>query len=135
MITNSNVVTPEEKRTVAVLGASGDRKKFGNKAVRAFSQSGWTVWPIHPKEEVVEGLGVFRTLEELPGKPDWISVYLPSKISLGLVESFAKFPQAEIWLNPGAESEDLVKALEEKGLQVRQACSVVAIGLEPDDFE
>ena len=35
-------------KTVAVVGASADRTKFGNKAVRAFHDAGWTVFPIHP---------------------------------------------------------------------------------------
>jgi hypothetical protein len=44
------------QKTIAIIGASTDRNKFGNKAVRAFRQQGYQVFPVNPKEETVEGL-------------------------------------------------------------------------------
>jgi hypothetical protein len=52
--------------SIAVIGASADRRKFGNKCVRAFLSAGWTVYPIHPTETIVEGRPVFRTVAEVP---------------------------------------------------------------------
>ena len=43
-------------KTVAVVGASANRTKFGNKAVRAFRDAGWTVFPIHPTLAASRGL-------------------------------------------------------------------------------
>ena len=43
-------------RTVVILGASADRSKYGNKAVRAFQQQGYAVYPVNPKEAEIEGL-------------------------------------------------------------------------------
>ena len=43
-------------KTVAIIGASSDRAKFGNKAVRAFQQQGCAVYPVNPKETEIEGL-------------------------------------------------------------------------------
>jgi hypothetical protein len=45
-------------KSVAILGASADRSKYGNKAVRAYQQQGYTVFPINPKESEIEGLRV-----------------------------------------------------------------------------
>src|SRR6185503_5270335 len=63
-------------KTVAVLGASADRNKFGNKAVRAFRAQGFSVYPVNPKETEIEGLPCFPSIAEVPVRPQRVSVYL-----------------------------------------------------------
>lgn len=122
--------------TVAILGASADRSKFGNKAVRAFLARGFTVYPVNPKGGEVEGLAVVKSLAEIPAdvKLDRISVYLPPAVGLKMVPEIAARGCGELWLNPGSESEDLVAAAEQQGLNVIQACSIVAVGMSPHDL-
>ena len=57
-------------KVVAVIGASNNRQKFGNKAVRAFVRQGYTVVPINPNEADVEGLATFKTVLDVPGRID-----------------------------------------------------------------
>jgi predicted CoA-binding protein len=122
--------------TVAILGASADRSKFGNKAVRAFLARGYDVYPVNPKGGDVEGLPVYRSLAEIPAdvKLDRISVYLPPAVGLKTLPEIAARGCGELWLNPGSESDELVAAAEQKGLNVIQACSIVAIGESPHHF-
>jgi len=122
--------------TVAILGASADRSKFGNKAVRAFLARGFTVYPVNPKGGEVEGLPVYKSLAEIPAavKLDRISVYLPPGIGLKTLPEIAARGTDELWLNPGSESDELVAAAEAQGLNVIQACSIVAVGMSPHDF-
>lgn len=122
--------------TVAILGASSDRSKYGNKAVRAFLARGFTVYPVNPKGGEVEGLPVHRSLAEIPAdvKLDRINVYLPPAVGLKLLPEIKARGCDELWLNPGSESEDLVEAAEKQGLNVVQACSIVAIGESPHSF-
>ena len=67
-------------KTVAIIGASTDRAKFGNIAVRAFARQGWKVFPVNPKEPQVEGLAAFKSIAEVPERPDLVSVYLPPPV-------------------------------------------------------
>jgi predicted CoA-binding protein len=122
--------------TVAVLGASADRSKFGNKAVRAFVARGYDVYPVNPKGGEVEGLPAYASLADIPPevKLDRISVYLPPAVGLKVLPEIAARGCDELWLNPGSESEELVAAAERLGLNVIQACSIVAVGLSPHDF-
>ena len=122
--------------TVAILGASADHSKFGNKAVRAFLARGYTVYPVNPKGGEVEGLPVHKSLAEIPSdvKLDRVSVYLPPAVGLKMVPEIAARGCDELWLNPGSESDDLVAAAEASGLNVIQACSIVAIGMSPQQF-
>ncbi|MFN0017965.1 MAG: CoA-binding protein [Pirellulaceae bacterium] len=121
--------------TVAILGASADRSKFGNKSVRAHQQQGFTVYPVNPKADVIEGLPAFRSLAQVPaGKLDRISVYLPPQVGLAVLPEIVARGCEELWLNPGSDSDELVAAAREKGLNVIQACSIVDVGVSPHDL-
>ena len=122
--------------TIAILGASTDRSKFGNKAVRAFVARGYTVYPVNPKATEIEGLTAYPSLAAIPSdvKLDRISVYLPPSIGLKMVPEIAARGCDELWLNPGSESDALVAAAEQAGLNVIQACSIVAVGMSPHEF-
>jgi len=122
--------------TVAILGASADRSKFGNKAIRAFLAQGYIVYPVNPKGGEVEGLPVRQSLADIPPdiKLDRISVYLPPAVGLKMLPQIAARGCNELWLNPGSESDELVTAAEKAGLNVIQACSIVAIGESPHNY-
>lgn len=119
--------------TVAILGASADRQKFGNKAVRAFLARGYTVYPVNPKGGQIEGLPVYRSLAEIPPQVhlDRISVYLPPEVGMSLLPQIVARGCGELWLNPGSESEELVAAARQHGLNVIEGCSIVALGISP----
>ena len=118
-------------RTVAFLGASADRAKFGNKAVRAFQQQGYTVYPVNPKEKQIEGLQVYPSISSLPVRPQMVSVYLPPQILLGILAEISAKGCDELWLNPGTESDKVLAEAERLGLNVIQACSIVGLGISP----
>jgi hypothetical protein len=118
-------------KAVAIIGATNDRKKYGNKAVRAFLQQGYTVYPVNPHEETVEGLKVFKSIGEVPGKLQMISVYVRPDVLLKLLPEIAAKGCDELWLNPGTESQEVLDEAERLGLKVIQACSIVGVGLSP----
>ncbi len=120
--------------SVAVIGASTNRKKYGNKAVRAYLQGGWTVYPINERATEVEGIQAFKGLGDVPGPINRIAMYVPPEIGIGLVDEIAAAGADELFLNPGSESEILVAAMEARGLQPIQACAVVNLGLRPEMF-
>lgn len=122
--------------SVAILGASSDRTKYGNKSVRAHLQKGFTVYPINPKGGEIEGLTVYPNLASLPaGTIDRVSVYLPPKILLAVLPEIAARGCNELWLNPGSESDEVVAAAEKLGLNVIQACSIVDVGMSPSQLD
>jgi predicted CoA-binding protein len=122
------------KPTVAILGASSTRSKFGNISVRAHQRAGYDVYPVNPNEKEIEELACYPTLADVPVKLDRVSVYLRPEITMGLVDELAQVKPTEVWLNPGAESAELVQCLQKKGLNVVTACSIVALGLSPSNF-
>jgi hypothetical protein len=118
-------------KTVAIIGASNDRRKFGNKAVRAFQQQGYTVYPVNPAESQIEDIPAYQSIRDVPVRPQMISVYVPPPVLLKLLPDIAAKGCEELWLNPGTESDEVLAEAERLGLNVIQACSIVAVGLSP----
>lgn len=121
-------------KTIAIVGASANRAKYGNKAVRAFVQGGWTVYPVNARESEVEGLPCYSSIAEVPEPLDRVSMYLPPAIGITMLGEIAQKKPAEFFLNPGSESPELIEAARALGLNPIQACSVVNIGLRPEMF-
>ena len=118
-------------KVVAVIGASSDRNKFGNRAVRAFRQQGYTVVPINPHEAEVEGLKAYASVLDVPGQVDMASLYVPPQVGEQVIGDIAQKGIAEVWLNPGAESDELIARARALHIQPIVACSIVAIGENP----
>ena len=121
-------------KTVAVIGASADRSKFGNKAVRAYVRQGFQVFPINPKEASIEGIPALASIRDLPQPPNLVSVYLPPPVLLKVLPDIAARGCDELWLNPGADSPEVVAAAEALGLNVIQACSILGTGVSPESL-
>lgn len=119
-------------KTIAIIGASSDRVKYGNKAVRAFREQGYAVYPVNIRETEIEGLPAFTSIGEVPVRPQMISVYLPPEILLKILPDIAARGCDELWLNPGTESDEILAEAEKLGLKIIQACSILGVGVSPE---
>ena len=121
-------------RTVAVVGASSDRQKFGNKALRAYLAEGYTVIPINPNEREVEGLKTFASVLDVPGPIDMATVYVQPDIAMRLLDEFEQKGIPEVWINPGAETDEMIDTARKRKTKVIFACSIIGVGRSPHDF-
>jgi predicted CoA-binding protein len=124
----------ETKKRVAVIGASVDRRKYGNKALRAFARQGYDVVPVNPDTQEVEGFRAFPSVRDIPGPVDMATFYVPPEVGLTVVEDVAQKGIREVWFNPGSESPALLARARSLGLEPILACSVIAIGERPGRF-
>ena len=121
-------------KVVAIVGASSDPRKFGNRAVRAFRRQGHTVIPINPHLSTVEGLTAYRSVLDVPGPIDMATFYVQPEIGETLIAEMAQKGIREVWLNPGAESDELIARARALDIQPIVACSILAIGENPHVF-
>jgi predicted CoA-binding protein len=119
-------------KTVAVIGASSDRRKFGNRAVRAYLAEGYTVIPINPHEAEVEGLKTYKSVLDVPGPIDMATFYVPPPIGERVIEEVARKHIPEVWLNPGADSDELIERARALSIRPIVACSILAVGQNPN---
>lgn len=115
------------KPTVAVVGASKDPAKFGNRSIHAHLEEGFEVYPVHPKETEIDGLKVYRSVLEIPVALDRVTVYLSPAVGMTVIEDIAKKGTKELFLNPGSESPELVEKAKALGLKPILACSIVHV--------
>ena len=114
----------------AVVGASTDRAKYGNKVLRVYMQRGLPVYPVNPRADQVEGLQAYPDLAALPQKPHGISIITPPAVSEQVVEEAARLGIAHLWMQPGAESPAAIRRAAELGLQLIAGgpCILVVLG-------
>jgi predicted CoA-binding protein len=123
------------KTVVAVIGASADRRKFGNKAVRAFRHQGATVIPINPHAREIEGEVAYASVLDYPGPIDEATVYVRPAVGIRVIDEIARKGIKVVWLNPGADGAAVIDRARALGLTPRVACSILGIGESPGDYE
>lgn len=116
----------KKKPSVAVIGASSDRSKYGNRSLRAHMACGYEAYAVNPKGGEIEGLPVYASIAEVPVGPlDRVTMYVPPQVGITLLEAIAAKGCGELWLNPGTESPELIEKATELGLNPIVACSLV----------
>jgi predicted CoA-binding protein len=121
-------------KVVAVVGASNDRHKFGNKAVRAFRAAGYDVVPINPVIGEVEGLKAYRSVLDVPRDIDMATVYVQPGVAERLMPEFSRKGIGEVWLNPGCDEDSVIAEGRRLGLNIIVACSIIGAGENPRNY-
>jgi uncharacterized protein len=123
-----------EEKSIIIVGASNKRDRYANKAVRAYRDSGWTVYPVHPTEREVEGIPCAPTIAEVKGRARTLSLYVPPAVGLGIIDQAPVRGVREVYVNPGSGSPELVRKILALGMEPIEACSIIAVGRSPIDY-
>lgn len=121
------------RQRVAVIGASENPAKYGHKAVKAYLRAGWAVVAIHPTAQSIAGVPAYPRLTEVPERVDRVTLYLPPDLGVNVLEDIAAAAPDEFFVNPGAESDELLARARQLGLEPIQACSIIEVGVRPDE--
>jgi predicted CoA-binding protein len=102
----------------AVVGASKDRAKYGNKVLRAYLQNDHDAVPINPGTDEIEGLASYRDLASLPEPVDAVSIITPPAVTERVVDEALRRGIKNIWMQPGAESDAAIAKAQQAGVNV-----------------
>jgi uncharacterized protein len=120
--------------TVAVIGASSDRQKYGNKALRALRDHGYIVIPINPKEPEVEGEKSYGSVLDVPVPIDMATFYVAPAVGMKILDDVVAKGIPEVWFNPGADGPQVVERARSLGLNTVVACTIRRIGAQPTAY-
>lgn len=115
----------------AVVGASADRHKYGNKVLRAYLQQGLApLYAVNPRATDIEGVAAYPDLASLPERPRAVSIITPPDVTEGVVLDAVAAGVEHLWMQPGAESPDALASAREAGLPVIAGgpCLLVELG-------
>ena len=116
------------KKIWAVAGANEDPAKYGNKIFRKLLSAGYTVYPVNPMYESVEGRPCYKDLSSLPEKPGVVNMVVSSKRGRPILEEAARLGIENIWFQPGTHDDELLEFAAAKGLNTIQSCVLTALG-------
>jgi predicted CoA-binding protein len=115
-----------DRRLWAIVGASQDRSKYGNRIFRNLRDAGYTVYAVNPNVDEVEGAKAYPTLADLPESPDVVDVVVPPQVTEKVVQQVHELGLNRVWMQPGAESQAAIEYCQEHGIQViYDACAMV----------
>lgn len=118
MTSQSNIQTFLAGKRFAVVGASQDHTKYGNKVLRVYQQNHYEVIPVNPKASEIEGLPAYPDLSSIPGEIDGVSIITPPAVTERVVLEAVNKGIKNIWMQPGAESAAAIEAAEAAGANV-----------------
>src|SRR5437868_1791341 len=103
---------------VMIVGASTNREKFGNKAVRAYLKNGDEVFPVNPRADIIEGVTCYRSVADAPGAIDRAALYLPPPLALAAVRELGQRGDVkEVFFNPGTQSDEAIDLARSLGME------------------
>ena len=115
-----------KRRVWAVVGASTNRDKYGNRVFRSLHSAGYKVYPVNPHGGELEGVPIYPTLASLPQMPDVVNLVVPPKVTEQIVREAKALGLTRIWMQPGAESAEAIAYCHEHDMQVvYDACAMV----------
>jgi predicted CoA-binding protein len=114
------------RRVWAVVGASEDSAKYGNRVFRSLQRAGYTVYPVNPRGGELGGIPMYPTLASLPQTPDVVNLVVPPGITEQIVRQANELDLTRVWMQPGAESDEAIAYCHEHDMQVvSDACAMV----------
>ena len=97
----------QKNTTIALIGASNNRSKYGNKIYRDLRSKNYHVIPINPKEKFIEGDKAYSSIEEMETYPDIANFVVPPPVAMKIAQHIANLGIKHLWFQPGSESEEL----------------------------
>lgn len=123
-------IRPTTKPTVAVIGASSDPDKPSHKAVIAFRDSGFTVFPVNPNAQEIAGTKCYESVSSLPVSTlDRVALYVPGQVGIKVMDELSQLAIGEIWAAPGADDPAVILAARRMGLAVYKLCPLDQLGV------
>ncbi len=116
----------EPDATIALVGATDNPSKYGHTIYHDLKRKGYTVVPVNPGRATVDGDKAYATLADIPEPPTIVNFVIPPRFTLHVLEQALELGLMNVWLQPGAESPQVMEFIQENGFNyLANACIMV----------
>jgi len=112
MMTDLTPLLSDPHASIAVIGATDHAGKYGGIIYRDLKRRGYRVFAVNPYREAVDGDQCWKTVLELPETPTIADFVIPARRGLDVLDECRQAGILNIWLQPGAESPELMEKLD-----------------------
>ncbi len=98
--------------SIAVVGATDAPGKYGGIIYRDLKRKGYKVFAVNPARDSVDGDPCWASVEDLPQTPTIVDLVVPAVRGLRVVAQCEASGIQNVWVQPGAESRELLESLE-----------------------
>lgn len=102
-------MNPKEFKKIAIIGATTNPNKFGNIVLKDLRKKGFEVYPVSPNYDEIDGLKVYKNVDELPKDVELLVFIVPPKIAIEELKKAYQSGFRKFWFQPGAESPELIE--------------------------
>ena len=128
MDTTDQIHAMLDMKVWAVVGATDNPDKFGYKIFKLLKKADYTVFPVNPGLESVQGEKCYASLADLPEKPEAVNFVVPPKVGEAIVAECAALGIKNVWLQPGANGDTVVEAAKKQGMNtIHSSCIMVEV--------
>ncbi|MBN2146341.1 MAG: CoA-binding protein [Anaerolineales bacterium] len=104
------------KRKLAIVGLSRNGNKFGNTIHNELKGKGYTLYPVHPQADKIDGTKCYPSFADLPEAVDGVIICVPPVQTEKVVRDAAQAGIGRVWMQQGAESPAAVQFCAENGI-------------------
>ncbi len=115
----------KDVKTVAVVGASGNKEKWGYKVFKELLEHGFEVYPVNPNREEIDGHRCYPSVKDLPKKPDLIVTVVKPEVTEKIAKDVVESGVKKVWMQPGSESKKAIEELQKHGVKVVYGMCIV----------
>lgn len=106
------------QKKFAVIGATDNPEKYGNRIFKNLTKRGYEVYPVNPNQKEIEGTKCYPTLSDVPVKVDVVDFVVPPRVTESILKECKKLGLDNIWLQPGSESDAAIAFCRDNNLKV-----------------
>ena len=87
------------QKCIAVAGVSRSRHNAANTIYRKLRKTGYSVFPVNPKIDIVEGDSCYPDLQSIPEKTDGVVIVTRPEVTEQLVRQCADLEIPRVWMH------------------------------------
>ncbi len=113
MVTKKEIEIFFEPKKLAIVGVSRDAKKFGHLVFKDLKAKGYSVYPVNPNADKIDGERCYKSVKDLPDDIRSVLILTPKQETDSILMEVINKGIINIWVQQMSETNQTIKIAEE----------------------